>query len=137
MEFTGRHRWCCQRSLRNILFENCTIENLDATGMLWGDPEEKVTCHYKNVRISCAEGSGNVPLLAAGNVEKLIFEDCTIEGYDGDPVILMGTDDTVEIIRSTPVKLQKSNLDECLEYHKGGIAWVDAGKNLTFQLKAK
>ena len=75
LEFTGRHRWCCQRSLRNILFENCTIENLDATGMLWGDPEEKVTCHYKNVKISCREGYGSVPLLAAGNVDKLIFED--------------------------------------------------------------
>jgi polar amino acid transport system permease protein len=43
----------------------------------------------------------------------------------------------VEVIRSTPVKLQKSNLDECLEYHKGGIAWVDQGENLSFQLKAK
>ena len=38
-------------------------------------------------------------------------------------------------LNSTPVALRESTLDECLEYHTGGIAWVDKGKNLTFQLK--
>lgn len=135
LEFTGRHRWCCNRSLRHILFENCTISDLIHTGMLWGDAAEKVTCHFKNVKISCREGHGNVPMLAAGNFEKIIFENCAIEGYD-TPIILVGTEGgEVVNVNSTPVALRESTLDECLEYHTGGIAWVDKGKNLTFQLK--
>ena len=134
LEFTGRHRWCCNRSLRSITFENCTIRDLIDTGMLWGDAEEKVTCHFKNVTFSCRKGREDVPMLAAGNFEKLIFEDCVIEGYT-DPTILVGTDDKVEFIRSTPITLKKATLDECLIYHTGGIASQDQGKNLQFRLK--
>jgi hypothetical protein len=135
LEFTGKHRWCCQRSLRNILFENCTIDNIARTGMLWGDPEEKVTCHYKNVKITAREGQADRPLLVASNVEALIFEDCTIEGFE-NPVILLGSeDDKVEFIRTQPVPLGKVSLEDALVLHKGGIAAIDQGKNLNFKLK--
>lgn len=135
LEFTGKHRWCCQRSLRNFLFENCTIDNIARTGMLWGDPEEKVTCHYKNVKITAREGQADRPLLVAGNVEALIFEDCTIEGFE-NPVILLGSeDDKVEFIRTQPVPLGKVSLEDALVLHKGGIAAIDQGKNLNFKLK--
>ena len=136
LEFDGFHRWCCNRSLRQILIEDCSFDNLLRAGELWGDENEKVICHFKNVRITPRAGSEDIPLFIAANFEKIIFEDCTIEGYE-NPTILMGTEGTVEVIRSTPVTLQESNMDECLAYHKGGIAWIDQGKNLTFQLKAK
>lgn len=134
LEFTGLHRWCCNRSLREITFENCSIEQLEATGMLWGDKDEKVICTFKNVTFSAKEGFGKVPLLAAGNFEKLVFENCTIEGFE-EPTILVGTDDKVEIINSTPITLKKATLEECLQAHPTGLASQDVGKNLSFRLK--
>jgi len=131
LEFTGLHRWCCNRSLRSITLENCSIGDLITAGMLWGDKNEKVTCHFKNVRISCRKGCENEPMLVAGNFEKIIFEDCVIEGY-ANPTILAGTDDVVEVIRSTPVTVKKATIEECLAAHPGGIASQDVGKNLRF-----
>ncbi len=131
LEFDGLHRWCCNRSLRSIRFEDCQISDLIATGMLWGDANEKVICCFKNVTISCREGYGVVPLLAAGNFEKLIFEDCRIEGYN-NPTILAGTDDSVEVIRSTPITVRKATQEECIAAHPTGLASQDVGKNLRF-----
>lgn len=131
LEFTGLHRWCCNRSLRSITLEDCSIHDLVSAGMLWGDKNEKVTCHFKNVRISCRQGCENEPLFVAGNFEKIIFEDCTIEGYI-NPTILAGTDGIVEIIRSTPVTVKKATMEECIAAHPGGIASQDVGKNLRF-----
>jgi len=134
LEFTGLHRWCTQRSLKQITFENVVIEDLVDTGMCWGDKDEKVLCRFKNVRFACRKGHEHVPMLAAGNFEKLIFEDCVIEGYE-NPTILVGTDDVVEVINSTPITLKKATLEECLEAHPGGLASQDKGKNKSFRLK--
>lgn len=137
LEFTGLNRWCRQRALKEITFENCYIGDLYNTGMLWGDEEDKVICRFKNVTFACREGKGQAPLLAVGNVEKLLFEDCTFEGYTNTPSLLVGTDDfeNIEIIRSGEIELKKSNLDECIEAHPAGIASQDRGKNLFWNLK--
>lgn len=132
LEFTGLHRWCCNRSLRSITFENCVIGDLTDTGMLWGDENEKVTCRFINVRISRRSNQEEKPLLAAGNFERLVFEDCVIEGYER-PTILVGTDDVVEIIRTTPVALKRASKEECIAAHPGGIASQDVGKGLRFR----
>ena len=116
LEFDGLHRWCCNRSLRDITFENCEIGGLTRAGMLWGDEKEKVTCIFKNSRIRAAEGAGSEPLLVAGNFEKIIFEDCVIEGFS-DPTVLAGTDGKVEIIRSTPVTVRRAAPEECRKAH--------------------
>jgi len=131
LEYTGRNRWCCNRSLQSITFEDCTIAGLTRAGMLWSSEEEKVTCRFKNVKIICEKGYEKEVLLAAGNFEKITFEDTTIEGYE-NPTILAGTDGIIEVIRSTPITVKESNLDECIQAHPGGVAFEDIGK---FNLK--
>jgi hypothetical protein len=100
------HVWCCNRSLRQITFENCYFGDLIRAGMLWGDENEKVTCTYKNCTIACREGCGKEPLFVAANYEKIVFEDCRLEGYE-DPHILSATEGNVELIRSTPIRVQR------------------------------
>ena len=131
LEFDTRHRFCCNRSLHDITFENCSISDLTETGMVWGDVKEKVTCRFKNVRISCRKGHEHVPMLVASNFDRLIFEDCTIEGFD-PPTILVESDDIVEVINSTPIRIQKATKEECFAAHPGGIHSGDRGKNLVF-----
>jgi len=132
LEFDGLHRWCCNRSLRQIRLEDCTLCEIMRPGMLWGDEDEKVTCHFKNVKIICKEGYEDEPLFVAGNFDKIIFEDCTIEGFN-DPRILVATDGEVEVIRSTPIKAQKSTQEECLDAHPWGVYSADRIAGRTFK----
>ena len=137
LEFTGLNRWCAQKSLKEVTFENCYMGDLYYTGMLWGDAEDKVTCRFKNVTFACREGMDHVPLLAVGNVEKLIFEDCTFEGFSKKPTLLVGTDDmeNIEVVRSGEIELKKATFEECILAHPGGVAWLDQGKLLFWNLK--
>lgn len=127
IEYDGYHKWCCNRPLRQICYENCSVEDLSQTGMIWSTEEEKITCHFKNVHISCREGYGALPLVVAGNFERLIFEDCVIEGYD-EPTVLIGTEGTVEVIRSTPIRVKRATMDECLDAHPHGVEGRHAPK---------
>jgi hypothetical protein len=105
--------------------------------MLWGDAEDKVICRFKNVTFACREGMDHVPLLAVGNVEKLLFEDCKFEGFSKNPVLLVGTDDmeNIEVVRSGEIELKKATFEECILAHPGGVAWLDQGKLLFWNLK--
>ncbi len=131
LEFDGLHRWCCNRSLRSITFENCSVGDIIRAGMMWGDEKEKVTCIFRNVKISCRKGHEKEPLFVAGNFEKIVFEDCTIEGYE-NPHILAATDDVVEVIRSTPIQVKKASRDQCLDIHPWGIVPEDRAAGRTF-----
>jgi hypothetical protein len=134
VEFDGLHRWCCNRSMRQVSYENCTVKRLSETGMIWGDANEKITCHFKNLHISCEAGRENIPLLVAGNFDKIVFEDCTIEGYT-EPTILLGTEGEVEIIRSTPITLKRASFEECLDAHPHGIFSEDLKLGRSFQFR--
>jgi len=136
LEFTGLNRWCRQRALKEVTFENCYMGQLCQTGMLWGDADDKVICRFKNVTFVCQEGAGDVPILAVGNVEKLLFEDCKFVGYT-KPSILVGTDDmeNIEVVRSGEIELKKATFEDCILAHPSGIAWKDQGKLLFWNLK--
>ncbi len=131
LEFDGLHRWCCNRSLRSITFENCSVSEIIRPGMLWGDENEKVTCHLKNVTIRAKEGVENFPLFVAANFDKIIFENCTVEGWE-DPQIWVASEGIVEQIASTPITVKKATWDQCIEAHPWGIAPQDKGKKRTF-----
>lgn len=132
LEFDGLHRWCCNRSLRSIIFENCFMGEILRPGMLWGDQKEKVTCHFKNVTIRAKDGVESFPMFVAANFDKIIFENCTIEGWE-NPEILVATDDVVEFVgNTTPITVKKATWDECIEAHPWGIAPQDRGKNRSF-----
>ena len=136
LEFTGLNRWCVQKALKEITFENCYFGELDQTGMLWGDAEDKVICRFKNVTFARKADTEEVPLLAAGNVEKLLFENCTFEGFD-KPHILMGTDDTanVEVVNSGDFEVKQATFEDCILAHPSGIAKLDQGKLNFWPLK--
>jgi hypothetical protein len=135
LEFTGLHRWCCNRSLREITFENCSFQNLERAGMLWGDPNEKVICRFKNCTIVCKEGCEKEPILVAANFEELLFEDCTFEGWEA-PTLLVGTDEPVKILRSTPIQIKKVSAKECMDGHPWGVVPEDREAGRTFRLSS-
>lgn len=128
LEFTGDHIWCCNRSLKSFTMENCVIEDIIRPGMMWGDAKEKVHCHFKNVTLRAKKGYGKEPLFVAANFEKIIFENCRLEGFE-DPTILVATDDVIEQINSTPITIKKATRAECMEAHPWGNIGEDPTLN--------
>jgi hypothetical protein len=89
--------------------------------MIWADEKERITCHFKNVRISCKEGYESLPLVVAGNFDKIVFENCVIEGYT-EPTILVGASGgEVEVINSTPIKVKRTTFAACIEAHPHAV----------------
>ena len=105
LEFDGEHKWCCNRSLRSITFENCDFVELNKEGVLHGDAEEKVCYTLKNCRISKEPGTPDFPLLNCVNFETVRFENVEVTGFD-DPFLNVFTEGTVDLENSTPIRIQ-------------------------------
>ena len=82
LEFDGEHKWCCNRSLSSITFENCEFLNLDKEGVLHGDANERVSYTLKNCRITKKEETEDFPLLICTNFDKVEMDGVTVEGFD-------------------------------------------------------
>jgi len=85
VEYDGLHQWCCNRPLRQITYENCSVEGLYQTGMVWSDENERITCHFKNLHISCREDCKHLPLLVAGNFDRLILRIVSLKAMHPPP----------------------------------------------------
>ncbi len=105
LEFDGEHKWCCNRSLSSIAFENCDFLNLDAEGILHGDANEKVTFTLKNCRITKKENTEDFPLLICTNFEKVVFENVSAEGFDA-PFMEQKTQGIFQLLESTPIEIR-------------------------------
>ena len=77
------HIWCCNRSLDNITFENCSFEDILDPIVLESPEEEPFSLvAMKNCTIKAREGAEDHPFLAGKNVKKLLLENVKVEGFD-------------------------------------------------------
>ena len=105
LEFDGEHKWCCNRSLSSIAFENCEFLNLDKEGILHGDAKEPVTYTRKNCRITKKEGAEDFPLLICTNFDKVEMDGVTVEGFD-QPYVEKKTEGDFAFTDSTPIEIR-------------------------------
>ncbi|MBR4866182.1 MAG: right-handed parallel beta-helix repeat-containing protein [Clostridia bacterium] len=81
------HKWCCNRSLSDITFENCTATGLSAPIKIIADEAEPLTLTLKNCSLSPREGFESIPLATAIHHKAINLTDVRTEGFT-DPVIL-------------------------------------------------
>ena len=105
LEFDGEHKWCCNRSLSSIAFENCEFLNLDKEGVLHGDENEKVTYSLKDCRITKKEDAEDFPLLICTNFDQVNFDGVTVEGFD-KPYVEKKTEGELIFTDSTPIEIR-------------------------------
>ena len=106
LEFDGQHKWCCNRSLSSIRFENCTVEGVKQPAYIWGDPAEPLRFELETVKLSARAGFGSEPVLDARHYSTISLNGVKLEGYD-DPAIRVHTDGEVICEASGHVKLLK------------------------------
>ena len=106
LQFDGAHKWCCNRSLSSVTFENCTITGVREPAWICGDEKEPLDMVLKNVILRPAEGLEDLPVMDAKNFKRIRMENVTLEGFS-NPRILSRSEGVIEQIASTPVKVVK------------------------------
>lgn len=105
------HRWCCNRPLSSITYEDCEILGLTVPALLCSVAEEPLDFRLKNVKLTAREEDADFPILDATNCKYIEFDNVTIEGFR-DPHILTDTPDAVKIVGGTAVKIVKAEKEE-------------------------
>ena len=81
------HKWCCNRSLADITFENCVIEGIRKPNELSCPPEEPLTLSMTDCVVTPLAGFENIPFIEGKNVQKIQLTRTDLTGFT-DPKIL-------------------------------------------------
>lgn len=90
------HKWCCNRSLADITFENCTIEGVRIPIQIQAPAEEPFALRMKDCAVSPREGFENIPFMEGQNVSRVQLNHVTMNGFTS-PEILCGSETQIEI----------------------------------------
>lgn len=106
--FDGEHRWCCNRALNSITYEDCEINGLSLPGVLCADPGEPLDFRLKNVKITAREDGADFPIFSATSCKYIEFDNVEIKGFK-EPFVLTDAPDRIKIIGGTPLTVKLSN----------------------------
>ena len=105
LPFNYETRWCVNRSLSFIRFENCAVSGVRRPIFIMGDEYEPLTLELENVTISPDEENKTLPVLVAEHFERISFKNVTCAGFT-DPKILIRTPGKVSTEGGTPLPVQ-------------------------------
>ena len=103
LQYDGNHRWCCNRPLTQIKYENCTVTGICKPAILYCDKDEKLTFELENVTVSARNGCEDTPIIDTRNHELISMKNVTLENFTA-PTILAHTEGN--IICGGDVKVQ-------------------------------
>lgn len=106
LEFDGQHKWCCNRSLAQIKFENCVFTDLSKPILIHGDAGEPIDFCMEHVTLSAREGFADVPVAELTNFSRFALRDVKITGYTR-PALQIYTDGEVVLTDTTPLLKNK------------------------------
>ena len=103
--FDGEHKWCTNRALNSITFEDCEIRGLSLPGVLCADPKEPLDFRMKNVKLTAREPGAEFPLFEATSCKYIEFDNVTVEGFK-EAYAVTDKPDAIKIIGGTNIKIQ-------------------------------
>lgn len=90
------HKWCCNRSLRDITFENCTVEGVSIPITLSCPEEEKLSFVMRNCTVTPREGFEDLPFLQGENVGKIELHKVSLAGFSAPEICCPGAEVVIE-----------------------------------------
>ncbi len=73
--------WCCNRSLSDITFENCTFDGIKSPSKLLCPPEEPLTLRFQNGSATARTGAEGIPFLQGESFSVEGLESLTLSGF--------------------------------------------------------
>lgn len=81
------HKWCCNRSLGDITFENCVIEDISEPSKITAPAEEPLTLRLLNCTITPLQGYENIPFIKGENICKLDLTGTDISAFAAPEIL--------------------------------------------------
>ncbi len=81
------HKWCCNRSLDNITFENCIFDGICDPMMLNCPQEEPLTLSMKDCTVIARDGYQNISFVEGKYVSKICLENVAFHNLSSHDII--------------------------------------------------
>lgn len=108
LSFDGKHKWCTNRSLSSIVFENCNVTGVNKPIFIYGDANEPLAITLKNIQLTPREGFESEPIIDALNFSKLSLNNVTLNGFHS-PSIIAKSDGEIIANGSTEFRVNHIN----------------------------
>jgi hypothetical protein len=102
----GQHKWCDNRPLTSITFENCAIVGMSDPSIVLGDEKEKISFVLKNCRFGMEAGAEDLPFLTCKNFSLLSLENVEFENFTS-PTIILASEGEVKVKGGDAVQFKK------------------------------
>lgn len=104
--FGLENRWCINRSLSSIRFENCKAEGMRRPVFLTCDPYEPMVFEMENVTITPEKGLESMPIIVARNVKSISLKNVTVEGFTEPCILTVNNAENVTQEGGTPLPVE-------------------------------
>lgn len=81
------HIWCCNRSLSDILFENCTFEEICAPMQLNCPENEPLSLNMKNCSVSARKGFEEIDFINGKNIKKIELDNLRLKNFTSPEIV--------------------------------------------------
>lgn len=103
LDFDGKHRWCCNRSLQSITFENCTFDGVASPLHIHGDAAEPLTLTMRGCTVVARAEAAQQAAIDARHFRAIVLEDTTWKGF-ARPRLVVHTPGAVSVKGGTPLE---------------------------------
>ena len=111
LQFDGKHRWCINRSLHSIHFENCHATGIRLPIHIHSSREEPLDFSLDHVDLTAAQGCEEVPFLKSLHHRAITLKNVTLRDYT-DPTAICCSDGTFYAENSTPLTVLRADPSE-------------------------
>ena len=81
------HKWCCNRSLADITFENCAIHGVCVPIEVTAPEQEPMSLRMKNCTITPREGFVQMPFLTGENLQTVQLEYTDLSAFENPQIL--------------------------------------------------
>jgi len=106
LSFDGKHKWCTNRSLSSIVFENCKVTGVNKPIHIYGDANEPLDFTLNDVQLAAREGYEKEPLIDAVYYSKISLNNVTLDGFYS-PEVIVRSEGKINACNSSEFKISK------------------------------
>ena len=102
--YDGMHKWCTNRPLTSIVFEDTEIMGLSLAGVLCSDSKEPLVFKMKNCFVSSREDEAEFPIFEAKNCKEIVLDGVTVRGFK-KPTVVTDNKNIISIKNSDDIEV--------------------------------
>jgi hypothetical protein len=87
----GEQRWCINKPLATIRFDNCVFDEICKPALIHGGEEDPIRFEMENCTISALEGCEDMALADAARFGSIRFTNVTLQNFRNPAILTDGS----------------------------------------------